>query len=103
MKCVNVLKLKNLWVGSLVNGPNSKNCLDLIFVASPYAKVIFLSDTNYITFAIRKFVLDMPSPGRFQNIGLTIPGLRACETTWFKLGKNQLTQFDSALKLDKNG
>ena len=52
--------------------PNSENCLDLIFAASPCEKVIIVSDTNYITSAIRKFMLDMPSPGSFQNIGLSI-------------------------------
>ena len=29
-----------------------------------------MPDTNYITSAIRKFMLDMPSPGSFQNICL---------------------------------
>ena len=33
-------------------------------------KVIIAPDTNYITSAIRKLMLDMPSPGNFQNIGL---------------------------------
>ena len=50
--------------------PNSKNSLDLIFVAPPCQKVIFVSDKSYITSAIRKFILDMPVPGSFQNIGL---------------------------------
>ena len=51
---------------------NSENCFDLIFSAPPYEKVIIVPDTNYITFAIRKFKLDMPSPGSFQNIGVLI-------------------------------
>ena len=54
----------------LVLEPNSENCLDLIFVAPPCEKVIFVSDENFITSAIRKFMLDMQSPGSFQNIGL---------------------------------
>ena len=60
------------WQGrsSLVQEPNSKDCLHLIFVASPCEKVISVSDENYITYAIRKFILDMPSPGSVQNIGL---------------------------------
>ena len=35
-----------------------------------------MPDTNYITSAIRKFMMDMPSPGSFQNICLlrtTVP------------------------------
>ena len=54
----------------VVREPNSENCLALIFVVSPCEKVIFVSDENYITAAIRKFMSDMPSPGGFQNIGL---------------------------------
>ena len=50
--------------------PNSEDFLDLIFVAPPCEKVIFVSDKNYITSAIKKFMLDMPSPGSSQNIGL---------------------------------
>ena len=45
---------------------------DLTFVALPCDKVIFVFDKNYITSAIRKFMLDMPSPGSFQNIVLQI-------------------------------
>ena len=48
--------------------PNSENCLHLIF----YEKVIVVPDTNYTTTAIRKFTLDMPGPGSFQNIGVLI-------------------------------
>ena len=54
----------------IVREPNSENCLDLIFVASLCEKVIFVLDTKYITSAIRKFMLEMPSPGSYQNIGL---------------------------------
>ena len=57
---------------ALVRKPNFENCLDLIFAALPYEKVIVVIDTNYITSAIRKFMLDMPSPGSFQNIGVLI-------------------------------
>ena len=49
--------------------PNSENCLDLIFVAPPCDKVLIVPDTKCITFAIRTFMLDVPSPGSFQNIG----------------------------------
>ena len=52
--------------------PNSENCLDLIFVAPLYEKVTFVSNKSHITSGIRKFMLDMPSPGSFQNIGLSI-------------------------------
>ena len=57
---------------AIVREPNFENCLDLIFAAPPCEKVIIVPDTNYITSAIRKFMLDMPSPGSFQNIGLLI-------------------------------
>ena len=56
----------------IVREPNSENCLDFIFVARPCEKVIIVPDANYITSEIRKFMLDMPSPGSFQNIGLLI-------------------------------
>ena len=75
----------------LVREPNSENCLDLIFAAPPCEKVIIVKDTNYITSAIRKFRLDMPSLGSFQNIvlfNMSTTGLRACETMLFELGKN---------------
>ena len=49
--------------------PHSENRLDLIFVAPPCKKVIFVSDKNYITPAIRNFMLDMLSSGSFQKIG----------------------------------
>ena len=52
--------------------PNSENGFDLIFAAPPCEEVITVPDTNYITSAIRKFMLDMPNPGNFQNIGLLI-------------------------------
>ena len=52
--------------------PNSENRLHLILAATPCEKVIIVPDPNYITSVIRKFMLDMPSPGSFQNIGLLI-------------------------------
>ena len=55
-----------------VREPNSENCLDLIFAAPLCEKVIVVPDTNYVRSAIRKFMLDMPSPGSFQNIGLLV-------------------------------
>ena len=39
------------------------NCLDLIFDAPTCEKVIIVPDQNYITSPIRKFMLDMLSPG----------------------------------------
>ena len=35
-------------------------------------KAIFVSDKNYITSVIRKFMSDVPSSGSFQNIDTTI-------------------------------
>ena len=45
---------------------NPENCLDLIFVESP-VKINFVSVKTFITSAIRKFMLEMPSPGSFQS------------------------------------
>ena len=56
----------------IVLEPNSENCLNSIFAASPCEKIIIVPDANYITSAIRKFMLDMPSPGSFHNIDLLI-------------------------------
>ena len=61
-----------LFLALLVQEPNSENCLDLIFAAPPCQKDIIVLDINYITSAIRKFMLDMPSPSSFQNKGLLI-------------------------------
>ena len=58
--------------GALVQEPNSENCLDLMFAAPPCEKLIIVPDANQITSGIRKFVLDMPGPGSFQNIGLLL-------------------------------
>ena len=48
---------------------NFENCIDPIFNASPYEKVAIVPYTNCITATIRKFMLDMPGPGSFQDIG----------------------------------
>ena len=50
----------------VVQEPNSENCLDLSFAAPPCEKVIIVLDTNYITSAIRKFMLDIRSPVSVQ-------------------------------------
>ena len=42
------------------------------FCCAPCQKVIIVPDRNYITSAIRKLMLDIQSPGSFQNIGLEI-------------------------------
>ena len=49
---------------------HTKISVDLIFIASICGKLIFVPYTNYITSAIRKFMLDIPIPGSFQNKGL---------------------------------
>ena len=54
--------------------PTSENCLDFIFAAFLCEKVIIVPDTNYITSAITKFMLDMPSPGSLKNIGVLRDG-----------------------------
>ena len=53
-------------------GAKLRKLLSLEFCCSPYEKVVIVPDTNYITSAIRKLMLDIPSPGSFQNIGLLI-------------------------------
>ena len=40
------------------------------FCCTSCQKVIIVPDTKYITSAIRNLMLDIPSPGSFQNIGL---------------------------------
>ena len=80
----------------LVREPNYENCLDLIFAVPPCEKVIIVPDTNYITFAIRTSMLDMPSPGSFQNIGLLILAqqgsehVKPCGSNWVKIKGAQL-------------
>ena len=79
----------------MVREPNSENCLDSIFVSPPREKVVILPDTNCITFAIRKFMLDMPSVDGFQNIGLLIwtqhgsEFLKPCGSNWVKIKGDQ--------------
>ena len=71
---LNYLLFKNclLYFALEVRESNSENFLDLIFAAPPCEKVMIVLDTNYITSAIRKLMLDMKNPGSFQNIGLLI-------------------------------
>ena len=54
----------------IVREPNSENCLDLIF-AAPLARGLSLYQVQ-IKSAITKFMLEMPSPGSFQNIDFLI-------------------------------
>ena len=58
----------------IVREPNSETCLALVMAAPLCEKVIIVSDINWahITSAIKKFMMDRPSPGSFQNIGLLI-------------------------------
>ena len=44
--------------------------LDLIFVPSPCEKVVIVPNTNCITSAIRKFMMEILSPSCFQYISL---------------------------------
>ena len=49
----------------------SHRCSDILtFVASPFEIINIVTDTNYNTSAIRKVMLNMPTPGSLQNIGL---------------------------------
>ena len=57
---------------NVVQKPNSENCLDLVFAAPPCQNVIIVQDTSYTISGIKKFMLDMPSPCSFQNIGILI-------------------------------
>ena len=65
-------------------------------ITVPYKKDIIVPDTNYITSAIRKFMLHMLSPGSFQNTGLLIwaqQGLEHVKTrgsNWAKIGQARL-------------
>ena len=80
----------------IVREPNSENCLDLVFAAAPCEKAIIVPDTNYITSSVRKFMLDMLSPGSFQNIGLLIwaqqgsEHVKPCGSNWVKIKGAQL-------------
>ena len=61
------------------------------FCCTRCEKVIIVPDTNYITSAIRKLILYIPSPGSFQNIGLLIWAqqgsnhVKPCGTNWVKI------------------
>ena len=54
----------NLWISTL------GVILDLNFVPSPCEKVVIVPDTNFITSAIRKFMMDIPSRSSFRYISL---------------------------------
>ena len=60
----------NAYQPDIIRELNSENSLDLIFGPSPGEKVVILTDTHCIIYANRKFVLDMPSDGSFQDTGL---------------------------------
>ena len=75
----------------LVHDLNSENCLDLTFVASPYEKVVFVSDTKILE-----------PENRPSNLSPT--GLRPCGSNWVNRRssiKNQLTQSDNGLNVDQ--
>ena len=62
------------------------------FCCTPSEKVIIVPDTNYITYAIKKLILYIPSPGKlpkYRPFNMNTTGLRACETMCYKLGKNK--------------
>ena len=61
----------NWQMNAFGNRPGAK-LLRFDFCCTPCEKVIFVSDENYIISAIRKFMLNMPSPGSFQDMGLKI-------------------------------
>ena len=93
--CIHKLKcLQNgkKTLNHFVREPNSENYLDLIFAAPLCEKIIIAPDTNYITSAIRKFMLDIPSPGscqlKYRPFKMSTTGLESCKTIRFKLCKN---------------
>ena len=57
--CHLFIKMECTLVRFYVREPNSKTCLDLIFVGPLCEKATFVSDENYSTSAIRKFMLDV--------------------------------------------
>ena len=72
-------------------------------------KLFFAFGKSYVTFEIRKPMLDMPVPCSFRNIGPPVRP-RPCENMWLKLGQhrrspinNQFTQSNSSSNADKNG
>ena len=56
------------------------------FCRTLFEKLIIVPDTNFIISAIRKHMLDIPSPRSFQNMCLSI-WAQQCQTMWYKLGK----------------
>ena len=54
----------------IVRESNHENGLDLILVRYLSEKAVIVPDTNCITSAVRKFMLDMPGPSSSQDIGL---------------------------------
>ena len=50
-----------------VQEPNSEDCVDFTFSGTSCERVAFVFDKKFITSAIKKFMLDMSSPGSFQN------------------------------------
>ena len=56
----------------------------------------FLTLYIYTTFAIRKFIVDMPSPGNFQNIAFLIGAQQGSEhvkpfcSSWVKIKEAEL-------------
>ena len=72
-------------------GSQSLKTSETEFCYTPCEKVIIVPDTNYITFAIRRFMLDIPYPGSFQNIDLLTwaqqgsEHVKLCSTNWVKI------------------
>ena len=66
------------------------------FCCTPFEKLIIVPDTNYITSAIWKLMLDIPSPGSYENIGRLIwaqqssEHVKSCDTNWVKIKGAQL-------------
>ena len=71
---------------------NSGKLLTYEFCCTPSEKVIIVPDTNYITSAIKKLILYIPSPcklPKYRPFNMNTTGLRACETMCYKWGKNK--------------
>ena len=66
------------------------------FCCTPFEKLIIVPDTNYITSAIWKLKLDIPSLGSFENISRLIwaqqssEHVKPCRTNWVKIKRAQL-------------
>ena len=80
----------------LQSGSHTLKTLLLIleFCCTHCQKLIIVLDTNYITSAIRKLMLDIPSPGGFENIDRlnmsTTEHVKPCGTSWVKIKGVQL-------------